>query len=380
MKKIIMLLVVMNILLILPACSARETEEISLLDEKQVKTFDYKELETIKNNFVVDTYEIDVPSECQINTFCLFDDTMYYSLDYTKKFDNPTGAEPEISFENEYNTQIRSYNKKNNEDILIYQYSEDQCIEVTDMQSNGTYLVWEDYMNDGRYDINYMTLNSNNKPESITTREEGKEGLTTLTLTITNDNLYWYELSNDSDGYYNLRCYDFKTKTIDVKNKELSLSSPFEHVNIINGIFTTYKKEEDDITVINIYDSTKKTNIDLKVSGDISNPMCNGEICIWMTGYDYEDREYLFIYDLSENSIEKIPVSYAFSYGINEDLVLVNQENGMYFYDIKNRTYECLIETEYTSNGYIHLGLSNNLYVEKFGNSNKLEVINYKRK
>ena len=49
MKKIIMLLVVMNILLILPACSARETEEISLLDEKQVKTFDYKELETIKD-------------------------------------------------------------------------------------------------------------------------------------------------------------------------------------------------------------------------------------------------------------------------------------------------------------------------------------------
>lgn len=371
------------LLFLLTGCSFKKTEEIDLLDETKIKTYEYEDSNTINSNFIIDTFDIDIPIESRVGSFCIIDDTIYYSLDFTQIFENPTGEEAEPVFEDKHNTQIRSYDKKNNNDELVYQYKEDKCIEVTDIQSNGKYLVWEDYLNSSMYNVNCLNL-INNEKEKILSREKGKENLSTITLKITDDDLYWYELSEGKTSDYNnfvLYSYDFKTKNTDIKEEGLYLSSPFEHVSIIEDIITTYKKDDDkDITTISIYDNGKKKERQLKVSGDISDPISNGEICVWMDGYGYADGEYMFIYDLSEDSLEKIHLSYAFTYGLIGDFVLLNKDNESLIYDIKNKTYESLDQANYTSNGYIYHGLLGNLYAEKFENIKKLEVINYKIK
>lgn len=362
--------------LLVTACSNDTAErKIDLTDEQAVKVIGYKKADSVINDVKMETFDIDIPYGGQANSFCIYDSTIFYAVDFSNYFDNPTGEKEAVNFEKKYNTQIRAYDLNSKEDILLYQYEEENCVQVTDMQCNGKELVWEDYTIENVWNIKKMSLAEKSVPEDIVFYEAEKGKMTTATLTITSDGLFWYDqVSDKNDNPINLNKYDFVTKEVSIEKSGLALSSPYEHINIVNEICTTYETNNDNTTTIHIYNLKNKKEINLNVTGRVSNPISDGEICVWMKGYDYQDRVNLFVYDISKETTEKIEVSYAFSYGIINSMVLVNQEEGLLCYDVKNKEYGNLIPTENISYGYTFQGQQNNVYTQKFGEG--LKVIN----
>lgn len=373
MKKHNSLFFVFIFLLLITACSKGKVEEVDLTDIKQVTIFDYRKSESIKNNLKMEMFKIKIPNGGQINSFCIYNNTVFYVVDFYNYFENPTGEKPHIDFEKKYNTQIRSFELENNEDLLLYQYDEEKCVQVTDMQCNGKELVWEDYIDVNSWNIKKMSLSENGVAENIFSYEPEKGIMTAITLTITDDGLFWY--NQVGDGVYSIELcrYDFETKKVSIEKAGLSLSYPFEHINILDGIYTTYKTNLNNTTQIYIDNLKNKEELILNVAGNIRNPVSNGEICVWLVFDDYQDGESIFIYDIKGQTMEKVDVPYVLSYGLVGNLLLVNQEDGLYCYDVKNKEYENIIKTEIPF-GYTFQGQQNNIYAYKPGEG--LQIIN----
>ncbi len=80
-------------------------------------------------------------------------------------------------------------------------------------------------------------------------------------------------------------------------------------------------------------------------------------------------------------SLEKIELSYAFSYALVGDYILVNQNEGLYCYDIKDNTYCNLWETakdEWVAFNFTSLGMENNAFGEvKNSDTDVMQVVNF---
>ncbi len=377
MKRILNLIIIFIFVIFSTACSTNV--DLSNIDQDQLKIFNYQESNSIMNNINISNYNIDIPTNGSINSYCIYNNIVYYSIDFFNKYNNPTGGKNIVNFESEDNTQIRSYNLNDNTDILIYQYNEQRCIQVTDIQCNGTELVWEDYPNNNTnlWNVKKISLNSNNIPENIISYNIAEGEMVTITLTITTDNLYWYEQNTEMENALYLCKYNFKTGNKSIEKEGLTISSPYEHVNILNNIYTTYEATNDNTTIIHISNLNNNKSIDINVAGTISNPVSNGEYCIWMKSYDSNDRGSLFIYDILNQTYEKINTPYIFSYGMINNIIIVNQENGLYCYDIKNKIGKNIVPTDNISFGYTVQGQENNVYVQKIDTEFNLLNLTY---
>lgn len=123
-------------LLFLTAC-AKDPEVVDLSDKDAIQTVEYTESETLSNNIIMEKCSINIPENGSINNFSVYNDTIYYALDYFLKYDNPTGEKVIPAFDKRDNTQIRAYNMNDKTDTLLYQYEEERCMTVTDIQCNG---------------------------------------------------------------------------------------------------------------------------------------------------------------------------------------------------------------------------------------------------
>lgn len=316
--------------LLLTACAVKDTETIRFIDNKNVEISDYEETESVKNEIVIDSFEIDLPENSSVSTFCVYMDTLYYSVHYIDFFEDPIGNRPEIKFENQYNTQIRAYSLKHKKDELLFQYEEDRCIQVTDLQCNGKELVWEDDMDNNQWNIKKLSLNNK-----------------------------------------------FDTKEVRIGQADLSLASAYEHVNIVHDVSVTFKALEDGKTMIHLMNLRNKKSETFQVNCPVSNPVSNGEICVWSKGY--EDRSVLFVYNIKDQSIEKIAASEIFSYGLIDEILIINQKEGIFGYDIKSKEYSVLIDKEEGTYGFTFQGFKGNVYAEMFQDQHKLRVVNFRK-
>ena len=117
---------------------------------------------------------------------------------------------------------------------------------------------------------------------------------------------------------------------------------------------------------------------------EVRDPISNGEICIWLKGWDYYDREMLYVYNLLEGSLEQISVSYAFSYGILGEYIIVNRHDydsyrndELFCHDVKSKTYFPVTSSENVSYGFTLHGLPDNIYADKwiYNKENGKEII-----
>ena len=93
----------------------------------------------------VSEVSIDLEPYAEVRTCCLYNEKVFYALDYMNFYDDPMGEKGEQEFDKRHNSQIRMYDILSGEDRLVYQYNEDFCVAITDLQFNGEYLLWEDY-------------------------------------------------------------------------------------------------------------------------------------------------------------------------------------------------------------------------------------------
>lgn len=372
------------LMLLLTGCSQNKKEDISV-EKASLQTYDYQKVDSLGKDVKITEGRIAFPEHGQTGSFCVYGDTIYYVVGFSDYLANNTG-EDLVEFEEKYNTQIRAFNMETKEDSLLYQYKEDKCIEVTDLVCNGTYLIWEDYKPDWR--IQKLLLAEGGEPEVIFDKSVYESGtLWSVTPTITHDNLYWYDQNDSTQNPVTLFQYDFKTAKTEVFQSNLDLSSPHAHVSVVNDICTFFEKGNEDETVIYICDLEKGYQRTLTVPVEVSNPISDGEICVWLKGENYDDRKIMYVYDLSEGSFEEIRIPYVFSYGILGGYIVVNQRsddfqgnNQLLCYDVKTKTYLTAASSEDMCYGYSLRGLSENIYMDQYKwnetMGNCLEVIN----
>lgn len=377
MKKYVNIIVIVSLALFFTACSNKKVE-VDLRESDQMKVYEYKETDNIAERIDIKEFVIDVPEDGYVNTYFIYDDILYYSLNFSSFYENQIGENNIPDFKKEHNTQIRSYHLENKSDRLVYQYDEEKCIEITDLQSNGSVLVWEEYNNEEVWSVKKLDINSKNIPETIISYDQNNGIMNTITPRITADSLYWYEQNNDETHPITLLKYNFETNKITVVRKGLDLTSPFERVSIINNNYATYEINEDNETLIHIENFNKKDEIQLKIKDRISNPINNGKICVWKMGYDEMDRSGIFIYHIKEKIFEKIECYQVFSHGLLEELIFVNQKKGLYCYDVKNKEFQCLVPTDEVSYSFTSLGLQNNVFMSKYRTS--IHIINITEK
>ena len=275
--------------------------------------------------------------EAVCNAFCVEKDEVYYALCY--------GALYELEyrgFDSSHNTQIRVYNMKTQEDKLLYQYNEDFCVDVTDMYCNGEILIWEDYgTSEEMWTIKGLALDEDEKVEVLIEGGMYNNSMSTITPTLTDDAIYWYDVMDAENGEYALYKYDLSTREISLMQACRNLATPYTHVPIIDEVLTTYIYQ-DDTSIIEICKDADVARIE--VPGHIDDARSNGKICAWKT--DINGDNLLNVYDIRRREYIEIDCGYFFSYALYDNYIIVNQENGLYVYDILTKTYSVLKKTD----------------------------------
>lgn len=355
--------------------SGKKATEIDITNE-EVQMFEYQNSEWNRKTPALQDVVIHRPENSEVYPFCIYGNVVYYAITYSDFLTDPTGEHP-IAFKPQYNTQIRCLDITSGKDQLLYCYQEDRCVSIENIKCNGTQLIWEEYLPDRAWCIKLLLLNDKAaKPEEVAAYNG--TGMFSIALTISRDGFYWYNETDESNHPISLFYYEFATKKTTVMKNGLTLKSPYEYVNLVNDTLTTYREESDGSTVISFYNIKTKEETVLHTSSRVSSPICNGTICIWVAGYDIYDRDELFIYDISQKTFEKIAAGNIFSYGIVDDLVIVNDsEHGISCYDIKNKNYSLLIEIPKNDIGYgfTFLGSDNNVYAQNFDVKESLKLI-----
>ena len=230
----------------------------------------------------------------------------------------------EIAFEEKYNTQIRVFHIGTKEDEILYQYKENECVSVSDIQSNGTEVIWEEYKN----------------------------------------------------GTWNVRLV-LKDEAVE---EPLVAVSQQNNAELMENITLTVTEKENNRTIIQICEN--QNNVNLETDIEVSSPIANEKLCIWMKGYDYHERQELYCFDREKQTAYCIPTAYTFAYEVLGDMILLNQENEIVCYDIKNMERTTLTEGG-KGYGFLFAGIEGNIYAEIFDSneeSEELHIINIKTK
>lgn len=307
------------------SCSNQQEKNISINKSELSVLSDFQEVKSQKEKLIVEEINIPIPENCNVNSFCVYKDKVYYSIEFG---DYLTGqmeiGGKEIAFEEKYNTQIRVFHIGTKEDEILYQYKENECVSVSDIQSNGTEVIWEEYKN----------------------------------------------------GTWNIRL----VLEDEVVEEPLVAVSQQNNAELMENITLTVTEKENNRTIIQICEN--QNNVNLETDIEVSSPIANEKLCIWMKGYDYHERQELYCFDREKQTAYCIPTAYTFAYEVLGDMILLNQENEIVCYDIKNMERTTLTEGG-KGYGFLFAGIEGNIYAEIFDSneeSEELHIINIKTK
>lgn len=132
--------------------------------------------------------------------------------------------------------------------------------------------------------------------------------------------------------------------------------------------------------IIQICENSNILNIETDL--DASSPTANKQLCIWMKGYDYHERQELYCFDREKQTTYCMPTSYTFAYEVLDDMILLNQEDEIICYNVKTMEKTMLTEGK-RGYGFLFSGIEGNVYAEIFDEEKEdgtLNIINIKRK
>lgn len=333
--------------------------------------------DTLKENYEMEIVALKNEEYTYVTASCLYENTLYYAIDFQDYMDHMAmeayeNDEEMPQFEKEYNTQIRAYDIESGKDELIYQYDEDFCVMVSDMQCNGEILLWEDYEVEKSFRILKWSLQDAMEPVEIELDNVGSGCEYGISLTLYENTLYWYdyEKSDNQDdlklSMYDLKKYDLTEEKVQVEKSDLSTTFGSEHITIFQDTLTTYSYDKETGSsniLVNNLKSGKTTTI--LVDGRTGCLKCNGRYCIWKPYLDEKtiDETVIYIYDIEKGEYKKTKVDNIFSYGFMENVVVINSDEGVWIYDmaenrcsdfVKADSYVCLTARQGTE-GSLHM-------------------------
>ncbi len=337
------------LLLILTACGAdpKPVETIRVVEEEEIRKGMYQEVEYLERMPQVTQIAPFMPENAISGCFCANGDTVFY-LAYFGDYllDQETGNNKE--FEPQYNTQIWAYDKESGSCALIYQYDEDWCVEISDMVCDESTLVWEDYGDEG-WRLQAMPLDGSASPEIIISKADMNSDIWTVTPAVCGNRVYWYDSKAGEEGFSAYE-YDLTSGTL-TRLQEGIAGTPYEHISVMNRMFTFCETAED-IYRLQFRNMDTGDSLLLETTVPVLNPISNGRVCAWRTSYDSDKR--LYVYDHKADTMEWIELPKDvlekegdfFSYAVLDRMVIVNYRGSslsrvgrLLCYDIETKTY-----------------------------------------
>lgn len=181
---------------------------------------------TEKAKGIINEFKLKIPQNADISSFCYHGPYIYYGISYTFYEESLQTVGQKFTYTDDFATQIRRYNVQTQNDILMFRYSEDKCVEISDIQCKGDTVIWQDHIGqNGEWRVVKLF---DDEIELLFSAKDTQSIMDEVTLMEKNGNIYWYD-RNEKSKDYDLYQYD-TNKKISILEKNISLASPYQHV------------------------------------------------------------------------------------------------------------------------------------------------------
>lgn len=314
MKKIFLTTLLM-IVFLLNGCASDSTEtQIESYDTQETLQVNKKEFSNhAGSDCTIKEFKLPLPENADISCFCYSSPYIYYGISYTFYKESMLTAGKEFVYSDDYATQIRRYDVQTKKDILLYQY--DNCVEISDIQSDGDAVIWEDYLGeDGTWRVVKQSKNKNDI-QLLFSAKDTQSTMDAVTLKEKDGSVYWYDRS-ENNGKYGL--YQYADKNISILNDQYVV---WHEENIINKIY---------------------------------------------------------VYDRKAKQIYMIETDDFFSYGMLEHTLIVNGSAGVLAYDLDQETDTVIKPASQNTNMYLYIFQGQDcLYTQRVDDQSVIGVLEY---
>lgn len=346
-------------------------EKIPDFAENEINMAEYAQTGDLSDNMEIVFYDLPCPENAVIGAWCVYNDLIFYAVDYIDHLSDHTGTGAAPAPSDVYNTRILRYDISTESAADFY--VAESMLPISDLCCNGEILLWEEYPENIEisWELKYKLLDDPSMEPNILLKDGDVDGeLWDIIPNLDGNKVYLYEQTSADDTAHPvlLYCYDIISKKASLQKTDLDLSSPYEQVSILDQWMASYQINTDNSSIYleNIENGEEKA---IQVPTRVCHPVANGSYCIWKKTYDAELTPGYYLYNDSRKSIDYIQVeNNIFAYTILGDYVILTCSDGIWCYDPEKRQYQCLLDDEDYSYIYISTGDDGNAYtaVETF--------------
>ena len=366
MKKIFLTTLLM--IVFLPnGCASDSTEtQIESYDTQETLQVNKKEFSNrAGSDCTIKEFKLPLPENADISCFCYSSPYIYYGISYTFYKESMLTAGKEFVYSDDYATQIRRYDVQTKKDILLYQY--DNCVEISDIQSDGDAVIWEDYLGeDGTWRVVKQSKDKNDI-QLLFSAKDTQSTMDAVTLKEKDGSVYWYDRS-ENNGKYGL--YQYADKNISILNDDISLVSPFQHVTLDGNKAVKIYTDADEKIQIQVGGKDIDTGI-----RSVSDVQINDQYVVW---HEENIINKIYVYDRKAKQIYMIETDDFFSYGMLEHTLIVNGSAGVLAYDLDQETDTVIKPASQNTNMYLYIFQGQDcLYTQRVDDQSVIGVLEY---
>lgn len=366
MKKIFLTTLLM-IVFLLNGCASDSTEtQIESYDTQETLQVNKKEFSNrAGSDCTIKEFKLPLPENADISCFCYSSPYIYYGISYTFYKESMLTVGKEFVYSDDYATQIRRYDVQTKKDILLYQY--DNCVEISDIQSDGDAVIWEDYLGeDGTWRVVKQSKNKNDI-QLLFSAKDTQSTMDAVTLKEKDGSVYWYDRS-ENNGKYGL--YQYADKNISILNDDISLASPFQHVTLDGNKAVKIYTDADEKIQIRVGGKDIDTGI-----RSVSDVQINDQYVVW---HEENIINKIYVYDRKAKQIYMIETDDFFSYGMLEHTLIVNGSAGVLAYDLDQETDTVIKPASQNTNMYLYIFQGQDcLYTQRVDDQSVIGVLEY---
>lgn len=366
MKKIFLTTLLM-IVFLLNGCASDSTEtQIESYDTQETLQVNKKEFSNrAGSDCTIKEFKLPLPENADISCFCYSSPYIYYGISYTFYKESMLTVGKEFVYSDDYATQIRRYDVQTKKDILLYQY--DNCVEISDIQSDGDAVIWEDYLGeDGTWRVVKQSKDKNDI-QLLFSAKDTQSTMDAVTLKEKDGSVYWYDRS-ENNGKYGL--YQYADKNISILNDDISLASPFQHVTLDGNKAVKIYTDADEKIQIRVGGKDIDTGI-----RSVSDVQINDQYVVW---HEENIINKIYVYDRKAKQIYMIETDDFFSYGMLKHTLIVNGSAGVLVYDLDQETDTVIKPASQNTNMYLYIFQGQDcLYTQRVDDQSVIGVLEY---
>lgn len=311
-------------------------------------------------------YALKLPEGAEASDYCLFNNKLYYVLDYASILTDQSGKGKKVDFVDKYQTTIRCYNLISKEDTLLYTASGSEYMVIKKLQVSEKYLLFSTYRRSSASrnapeqgeQLNLLSLEKSDKSVLVFSNTDNKEFDYKLTAYLANDTIYIKadKYKFDSISYLDTCFYKFYVKQqrltkVDVTNKHV-LQGYLIATEVLPPIKLANSENPDSSLIIprsrlTLAALERKDKIEVQVPYEIklSQIQINQDFTVWhsVDSLWILQNKPLNLMRLRAKSAENKQENPNISeYRLGNNFLLVLRQNKLTLYNLSTKTYHDL--------------------------------------